>query len=79
LTRRFGETACQTPEQFKACSQNLGHESVLTTFLSYGAVGNRRQGEIMRNLGEPQQSDPPIAEEIASTVVRKMRGSEQTE
>ena len=33
---RLGEEVCKTPEQFKAWSQNLGHEKVLTTFLSYG-------------------------------------------
>ncbi|MBM9538483.1 site-specific integrase [Desulfobulbus alkaliphilus] len=31
---RFGEQVCKNPEQFKAWSQNLGHEKVLTTFLS---------------------------------------------
>jgi integrase len=41
---RLGETICQTPEQFKAWSQNLGHEGVLTTFYSYGDVPVRRQG-----------------------------------
>jgi site-specific recombinase XerD len=34
----LGEKLCQTPEEFKAWSQNLGHEEVLTTFTSYGAV-----------------------------------------
>ena len=47
---RLGETVCQTPEQFKAWSQNLGHEKVLTTFYNYGEVGNQRQGEIIRDL-----------------------------
>ncbi|MBT7682371.1 MAG: tyrosine-type recombinase/integrase, partial [Nitrospina sp.] len=52
---RLGETVCQTPEQFKAWSQNLGHEKVLTTFYSYGNVGNHRQGEIIKGLSTPQQ------------------------
>jgi len=39
-----GQQVCQTPEQFKAWSQNLGHEKVLTTFLSYGEVAPSRQG-----------------------------------
>jgi hypothetical protein len=40
----LGEQVCRTPEEFKAWSQNLGHEDVLTTFRSYGAVsgGGRR-------------------------------------
>jgi integrase/recombinase XerD len=75
----LGETLCQTPEQFKAWSQNLGHEGVLTTFCSYGAVGNRRQGEIILNLVKPPQSELPMAVEIAKAVVRELRGSERTE
>ncbi|MGH9348762.1 MAG: tyrosine-type recombinase/integrase [Vicinamibacterales bacterium] len=51
----LGETLCQTPEQFKAWSQNLGHEGVLTTFYSYGAVGTNRQREIIRNLVKQSQ------------------------
>jgi integrase len=47
----LGEKLCQTPEQFKAWSQNLGHEDVLTTFSSYGDVSSYRQIEIIRSLG----------------------------
>src|SRR5690606_41884102 len=50
---RVGERQCQTPEQFKAWSQNLGHEQVLTTLMSYGAVARDRQGEIMLTIGSP--------------------------
>ena len=74
---QLGETVCQTPEQFKAWSQNLGHEGVLTTFYSYGAVGNRRQGEIIRSLSKPAQSELPSAEAIAMAVARELRGSER--
>ncbi|MBB3235797.1 site-specific integrase [Phyllobacterium endophyticum] len=48
---RLGETLCKTPEEFKAWSQNLGHEHVLTTFRSYGEVSSHRQAEIIRKLG----------------------------
>jgi integrase/recombinase XerD len=40
------------PEAFKAWSQNLGHESVLTTFCSYGEIKPARQGEIIRGLSK---------------------------
>ncbi len=40
-------------EQFKAWSQNLGHEHVLTTFSSYGTLAPHRQAEIIRGLAEP--------------------------
>ena len=53
----LGERVCKTPEHFKAWSQNLGHEKVLTTFLSYGQVAVARQGEIMCSLGEPGQHE----------------------
>jgi integrase len=46
----FGEKICKTPEEFKAWSQNLGHEHVATTFNSYGNIGMARQGEIMQKL-----------------------------
>jgi integrase len=38
------------PEEFKAWSQNLGHESCMTTFSSYGTIPPARQGEIIRRL-----------------------------
>ncbi|QCK85606.1 site-specific integrase [Phreatobacter aquaticus] len=45
-----GERTCRTPEEFKAWSQNLGHENVLTTFTSYGEVSHHRQAEILDGL-----------------------------
>jgi integrase len=38
---------CRTPEHYKAWSQNLGHEDVMTTFRSYGSVAPGRQVELM--------------------------------
>jgi len=46
----LGQRTCRTPEEFKAWSQNLGHDSVLTTFCSYGTLDAHRQAEIMRAL-----------------------------
>jgi len=43
-------SVCQTPEQFKAWSQNLGHDGVMTTFTSYGSLSTQRQGELIKNL-----------------------------
>ncbi|MEA2082835.1 MAG: hypothetical protein U9O82_01055 [Thermodesulfobacteriota bacterium] len=69
----FGEQVfCKTPEHFKAWSQNLGHEKVLTTFLSYGEVACQRQGEIIRDLANPQENKPSDAEEIAKAVFEKL-------
>jgi integrase len=72
---QLGQDLCKTPEQFKAWSQNLGHEKVLTTFLSYGEVPCRRQGEIIRNLATPQRAVPTDANEIAEAVYKKLRSS----
>jgi integrase len=69
---KLGEEVCKTPEQFKAWSQNLGHEKVLTTFLSYGEVACHRQGEIIRNLAQPQKSCLTDADEIAEAVYKKL-------
>ena len=50
---QLGQQLCRDPEQFKAWSQNLGHEGVLTTFLSYGSVAAQRQGQILQALAAP--------------------------
>ena len=72
---RFGEDVCQSPEHFKAWSQNLGHEKVLTTFTNYGSVASDRQGEIIRGLTGPKQPMQSNVEEIAEAVAKKLRGS----
>ena len=51
---RLGERLCRTPEEWKAWSQNLGHESEATTFVGYGHVPQHRQTEIIRALGMPR-------------------------
>jgi integrase len=48
----LGGQICKTPEEYKAWSQNLGHDHVLTTFSSYGDVGTYRQTEIIRAFAE---------------------------
>jgi hypothetical protein len=43
-------------KEYKAWSQNLGHENVLTTFASYGDVGRHRQAGIIRAFGATESS-----------------------
>jgi hypothetical protein len=50
-SRALAGRVCKSPEEYKAWSQNLGHENVLTTFSSYGDVAGYRQAEIIRSLG----------------------------
>jgi len=55
---------CKTPGECKACSQNLGHENVLTTFTSYGNIPTSQQGVIIRDLARPSMNEgtDPIQE-----------------
>src|SRR5262249_13671009 len=59
---RLGEQLCATPEEFKAWSQNLGHEKVLTTLTSYGQVDRTRQEDIIRKLWAPKPKDAHLIE-----------------
>jgi integrase/recombinase XerD len=70
---QLGQAVCQTPEQFKAWSQNLGHEGVLTTFYSYGEVASSRQGEIIKSLAHPKEIEPAGVKDLAKALMREMR------
>ena len=59
---QLGELVCRSPEEFKAWSQNLGHEHVMTTFNSYGKVSPPRQAQIIRQLANPS---PPAQRDLA--------------
>ena len=72
---RLGQAVCQTPEEFKAWSQNLGHDKVLTTFLSYGQVESPRQGQIIRGLVAPQAAAQQNVNALAKALMREMRGA----
>jgi integrase len=71
----MGERTCKTPEDFKAWSQNLGHEQVLTTFASYGEVAPHRQAEIIKALA---RSHDPTAEiqQLAQKFIEIARGGD---
>lgn len=51
----LGGQICKSAEEYKAWSQNLGHEKVLTTFSSYGDVARQRQAEIIRSYAKREQ------------------------
>jgi integrase len=65
---RFGQQTCRTPEEYKAFSQNLGHEDVLTTFTSYGAVPLDQQASIIRSLGS-QNAEAADSTELANEII----------
>jgi hypothetical protein len=58
--------------EFKTWSQNLGHERVMTTFISYGSVDQHRQAQVMRELRRPDKSSAEpnhLARELAKAVL----------
>jgi hypothetical protein len=63
---RLGEQLCRTPEEWKAWSQNLGHESEATTFVGCGHVPTHRAAEIMRGLANPRLDVLPPGVDIAA-------------
>ncbi len=65
---QLGERICTSPEEFKAWSQNLGHEKVMTTFSSYGAVAPNRQAQIM------DQFATPVREAVETDEIEELRG-----
>lgn len=70
---RLGETMCKSAEEFKAWSQNLGREQVLTTFLSYGRVTPTRQCEIVRSLAKPVSTSSNDFDAMADALVRRLQ------
>ncbi|MDO9011631.1 MAG: tyrosine-type recombinase/integrase [Gallionella sp.] len=73
---QLGETTCKTPEAFKAWSQNLGHEKVMTTFLNYGEVAYQRQGEIIKGMATSKQDNRAMeASELAKALMLEMRNN----
>jgi integrase len=75
----LGTGKCQNAEQLKAWSQNLGHESVLTTLTSYGAVAATRQAEIIRSLATAPTSEDDALKQLQAAVAQmsasRLRGA----
>jgi integrase/recombinase XerD len=57
---RLGEEICRTPKDFKCWSQNLGHDSPLTSFISYGDVDVHIQGEVILGLGKNETKEEKL-------------------
>ena len=64
------------PEEYKAFSQNIGHEDVLTTFTSYGEVPLERQAAIIRSLRSREEAvdNAELANEIMDLLSRRKSG-----
>jgi integrase len=72
---RLGQDVCKSAEEFKAWSQNLGHEGVLTTFRSYGEVAYQRQKEIIRSLATPHRAVQSEVSALAKAMIKELRDS----
>jgi site-specific recombinase XerC len=66
-----------SPIEFKAWSQNMGHDSPLTTFNSYGQLTIEQQTRIIVGIGKSAPDAGPsndtFAESIAEKVAAKLR------
>lgn len=69
---QLGEQVCTTPEQFKAWSQNLGHERVMTTLTSYGTVAPHRQAELIRGLGASKTTAGKLAGTVNPALIAQV-------
>jgi integrase len=68
---QLGERVCTTPEEFKAWSQNLGHDRVMTTLTSYGTVAPHRQAELIRGIGTGKAQmpvDPALVAQVLAAM-----------
>ncbi|WP_397581177.1 tyrosine-type recombinase/integrase [Sphingorhabdus sp.] len=74
---QLGERTCTTAETFKAWSQNLGHEQVLTTFTSYGRVAPHRQAALIRAMDRSRvgDTDERLTKMLAETVRNYQSGN----
>lgn len=72
---RLGQNLCQTPEEFKAWSQNLGHEGVLTTFYSYGDVQDYRQAELIKKLNTPRANQDTDMQAVIVATIKQMENN----
>lgn len=79
LARLAGQY-CETPEKYKAWSQNLGHEKAETTFLSYGYVEDYRQGEIIAAIvtGEDREDNGLNLDTLSTMIANKMVSNQKT-
>jgi integrase len=73
----LGRDKCSTLAEMQAWAQNLGHESLTTTFGSYGKVSPADQGALVRNAGKSRVgSDEKIDQVLA--LLRSERPSVET-
>jgi len=68
-----GGQICKSPEDYKAWSQNLGHERVMTTLTSYGTVAPHRQAELIRSMSAASKLAATVDPALVAQVVAVMQ------
>jgi integrase/recombinase XerD len=66
----LGRDVCKTWAEMQAWAQNLGHESLTTTFGSYGKVADHEQGELVRNAGKSKDLPENKLDQLMAMVAR---------
>lgn len=68
----LGQKLCETAEQFKAWSQNLGHEQVITTLTSYGHVPIERQRILISEFSENNTEGKDDVKKALKELLKKL-------
>ncbi|MBY0110243.1 MAG: hypothetical protein K2X90_03980 [Candidatus Babeliaceae bacterium] len=68
---QMGYKYCKTPEDFKAWSQNIGHNNPLTTFTSYGSIDEHNQGAIIKRLSQSDDDKPLTKKDLQLLLMMK--------
>lgn len=63
---------CRTPEEMKAISQNLGHEYVGTTMMTYGNLDEYRVAEVVKKIDFSKRSSNTDKDNLIDEIVKKV-------
>jgi integrase/recombinase XerD len=67
----MGKDRCESWSQMQAWAQNLGHESLTTTFGSYGKVSASEQGQLVRKA----DTNKDATENKLDTIIQMIKKS----
>lgn len=75
---RLALSYCRTPEEIRAVSQNLGHEDVGTTIMTYGKLDQDRVAAVVSGMDFSNRGEDGISDSEAKaleSLIRKIRKS----
>jgi hypothetical protein len=64
----LGKERCSSWEEMQAWAQNLGHDSLTTTFGSYGKVDPHTQGRLMQRLGRCASAEGDVIDRLIAMI-----------